>query len=666
MRKIVKVGIVLLFVALVVLTILSFTAFDSVNAGIGLACGTVVAGVAIFASGEGNTQGTRLMSKLRRRMKRKFHMFGLLNRYINRIKHKKGGVPHISATKVETLKQLEQIFKEIDSDNPDVQVKEVEQFDINDISEYDDGNGKHLVRRVRDEQGTHLHRLSEDEIQKYHEYLNKDDSLLSEENKIDDLQKYTTPQNGDSKSNPLTHDDRQLLKNLALIRYYPFDKDNCRDAIYKPNQQELSGEALQKEIAKWKDSLALSIQNMKRRQFETDLIQKGVSPNEANQQANAKVVEYMETNPPSLIHILAYLKSMQDDQLNPDERNFIVNRSLIEAHGLTYNIYNCNKNIISHILNDFDNANYLKMFSQHKDLEQLKLLYSLSNNLETYNPLEGKVENYMSDVDTSLVNELKVRAKNNKHDIKIVPSELSGITKLKLSHFSKMLRSLAEADDLNRGVYKQLIDTSKTFNAVLDQIRSATDSLYSSNNYNQKQFENTELVIDGADVVNALINVDKKCPSHTINMLQMSNNWCGNNKIKVALHPDKNRGCIQSATEKMQIFNNRCQSLNRGSQETSNVRVGSEETSIVRVDSSKVIDVNQQKLNDIVYFNKISDTTFNDSFKRFLYGINLQGDDKIDEHYISKPMLRLLSHVEHNGAIKRIQNKNEESAISSE
>lgn len=177
-------------------------------------------------------------------------------------------------------------------------------------------------------------------------------------------------------SKPMKHDNKQLSKNVALIRAYPFDLANCKNANLQLETWDQN--EIETKFDKIKDDLILTTQKLKRMDYEH---RKGMD----NQAANEKALESITDDPYDLIPLLF---SNKLSQYNQDEKNMIATIFLIKKHNIYYDVFQCRRRYILRVLNDSINRKYLYMLSGYKDMEYLRNLALLTNFLE-----DERVEN---------------------------------------------------------------------------------------------------------------------------------------------------------------------------------------------------------------------------------------------------------------------------------
>ena len=354
--------------------------------------------------------------------------------------------------------------------------------------------------------------------------------------------------------------------------------------------------------------------------------------------------------------------------------------------GKGYDIYKCNRNIISMIINDLKNEDLLPLFTKHKDLLCIKKAYQLIDFLQNYNPIAKDTQLTLNDRDKELIQELKdeifKRPPTHDLDYRDPMSGLSNLTKIKLFEAHDELAYLCHTGNV---LYLNLARVGQAYGTLFHRIHKATN-IY---RYNPKHSTGAtkyftsprEIYIDGADEANKLLSTDPdiahatppivesaseslRCPSSKINMNDIEKDktkYCEHaeyKKLALKLHPDKNSDCVASSNSKMQELNGLCKSSNHNTQ-SSLSKVPKDNTiyKLAQYDNNAQI----SKLNDVVYFNKEVD--IDQDFINFLSGIKLIGKaihdfdniktlsglkfeiDLYSNEYIGEPMKAILKHM---------------------
>ena len=407
----------------------------------------------------------------------------------------------------------------------------------------------------------------------------------------------------------LSFDDKGLMKNLVLIEKYPFDWENCRKELKSGDKQELD-----KVLENVKITILDTIRKVKRVGYQH---RDGLSNAEANEKAIESMYGDNQEHENITLDMIAFLQANHLSGYNSDEKKMITTMLIMDDKNITYDVFSCDKNIISNIINDSTHRKYMYMFYGQKDLVYLRNLYLLINDLESHTSLHNQVH-YLNEADHSLITQLKQRCTNKNYQINFDKlGELSGITKLKLKKADVAIHDLYKYE--GERIYNDLLNTGEVFVALLKKLRSSIPDIYeepTSSNYFDKK---TEVLIDGADEANTLVEMaitNKRCPSqnvvvdHNLNL----NQWCKDGKLipkkALILHPDRNFDCQESANKKMQDIGIMCTR-----------RKGGTGMELATVETSE--NVNVKKINDAIYFGKAID--IDDSFRSYLSAVNLHG-----------------------------------------
>ena len=446
----------------------------------------------------------------------------------------------------------------------------------------------------------------------------------------------------------LSHDDKGIKKNLVLIEKYPFDLSKCRDELKTGDSKMILEEVRNILLDKLKVAYRIYYQHEK---------------NMTNEEANAKAVEkiYDNSNANILIDMIAYMQSNHLSMYNEDEKRMIATMLIMDAKDIAYDVYSCDKNIISSIINDSAHREYMYMFSAQKDLVYLRNLYLLINRLEGYTSLRGR-DHTLNKTDLLLIAQLKARSNDRIYEFNFNEwGKLSGITKLKLKKNNKILLELAKNNDNGERIYEDLVHTGEVFVALLKKLQQAIPELYDyeSTTPSNSMTKSEEVIIDGADEANKLVSKD--CPSASVDPENVNTGeWCDDGRINrrksLLVHPDRNIGCQQSASAKFQNISNKCESQNKYGKGVS--------TDLVAFDESASRKANETKINDAVYFGK--EIAVDDSFKMYLSKIDLKGSKEIklskhqagetyfvidlyDSGYVGSDLKSILQHMKHEG-----------------
>ena len=534
--------------------------------------------------------------------------------------------------------------------------------------------------------------------------------------KLDEIYKILTNIDNETESDygrTLTYDDKNLLKNLALIKFYPFDPDQCQEKLKSWDStqiNELNNDTLDityRQIWRYKIKSEIDKENqinvqdfdhINNRNFQQYLLNEyenlnpgfaihNSSPLKIN---NPIFLEYLKTecnidNTDGYInetfedliknfkfqdyllteygihHTEGYIKQkiiMFDKQknnpittkdliaffslngmkhnYNDHETNLILIRLISQEANIQYDVFKCNKNIISLIINDSQHRKYLYMFYGRNELAYLRSLYLLINFLEYFNPFENKEHYRLTENDIALINVLKKFTSERSPSYNVDIQNISGIMKLKISSCIGLKLDLNEIADL----LENLRFTAKEFKKFYSQLSIQTNDLYKLNKYFVSQdttrsyfTQKREVDIDGAEEANALLSTDeeykpasKDCPAKGI-LENISNldikDWCFNGKISKdklkIVHPDRNLGCYKLGEETFKDISNLCENpITQLSDNDSNVDHDSNKNDTI--ESNAVVlykpNINAKQLNDVIYFNQ--NISIDEDFKKYL------------------------------------------------
>lgn len=568
----------------ILLLVLSFTVLNNQVSGIIFSIITFLSAGALALSFEPFKRVMGIKIKQRSR----FDMFSLLDKYLSKMS-KKGGAACPS-----------DVFKDIDDIPIDALCKDQSMTKAMSLKLHPDKNLDCKNDSTRKFQLASNRCLTNKPSRAEAQFDIESESTIKNE-KVIQLQKLLDA----IKSSNSNVNDGRLESNIAVINTFPFVLSNIREAS--------------KLITK-KGFDDLNVLNTINKQIDEQYYLLTLKSNRKNNPDNLNPRDVLKD--PSMFNDdktpqLTTLKKIDvvqrsNTKYNTDERNYITSMLLANSsdYPLSYDVFKCDKNIVSMVINDFEHKDYLRMLVEFKSLYFLRLLYLLLNHLEFNNPLDAhdNRKDILTDADSNLINLLKRIANGEMDNTKFNGADLSGIVKYKLWQSREVLKQLIKHSK-NNNLYIHLLNVGECFISLYKALQTTNTeySLYIIDSEYRVDYNSTDaLYIDGADDVNQFVSLDGKmklekravsedsnlnCESKSIALNGINTTeWCSDNfKGYNALNAKNNSDCETRANTLLNDVNNVCKDLKS---------------------------FNKQRYNNVFYFN--DSVSYDAEFKRYL------------------------------------------------